>query len=88
MHDGDFQAYFRGYRSRYSLRFSVTGVLRIVPADAGMETVRLNLAFAFYSAQVGLILTEFKQAASQGVAYHPPTIPVLSPLLGRGSTCR
>ena len=52
-------------------------------ADAGVETVRLNVAFAFHSAQVEPILTEFKQAASHGVAYHPPTIPVLSPLLGK-----
>ena len=52
-------------------------------AALGIETVRLNVSFAFHSAQVEPILTEFKQAASQGVAYHPPTIPVLSPLLGK-----
>ena len=52
-------------------------------SEKGIETVRLNVPFAFHSAQVEPILVEFENAAAQGVTYHPPTIPVLSPLLAR-----
>lgn len=49
----------------------------------GIKSVRLGLPFAFHSAQVEPILSPFEAAASQGVVYHPPKIPVLSPLLSR-----
>jgi naphtho-gamma-pyrone polyketide synthase len=49
----------------------------------GIETVRLHVPFAFHSDQVGPILAEFEQAAVQGVSYHPPMFPVLSPLLAK-----
>lgn len=52
-------------------------------AGMGIKTVRLNVPFAFHSAQVDPFLAEFEQAAEQGVAYHPPTVPVLSPLLAK-----
>ncbi|KAF2230556.1 polyketide synthase [Viridothelium virens] len=52
-------------------------------ADVNIETVRLDVPFAFHSAQVEPILSEFEQAAAQGVVYHPPTVPVLSPLLAK-----
>jgi len=52
-------------------------------AGMGIETARLNIPFAFHSAQVEPILAEFEQAAAQGVACHPPTVPVLSPLLAK-----
>lgn len=63
----------------------VEKISEIARAAAGMaiETVRLNVPFAFHSDQVEPILAEFKQAATQGVSYHPPTIPVLSPLLAK-----
>ncbi|KAH9210389.1 polyketide synthase [Leptodontidium sp. 2 PMI_412] len=51
--------------------------------DMGIETVRLNIPFAFHSAQVDPILSEFERAAGQGVAYHPPVVPFLSPLLAK-----
>ncbi|PGG97986.1 hypothetical protein AJ80_09608 [Polytolypa hystricis UAMH7299] len=51
--------------------------------DMGIETVRLSVPFAFHSAQVEPILEEFEQAATQGVTYHPPAVPVLSPLLSK-----
>jgi acyl transferase domain-containing protein len=49
----------------------------------GLKSVRLDLPFAFHSAQVEPILAPFEAAASQGVVYHPPKVPVLSPLLSR-----
>ncbi|KAF2676586.1 polyketide synthase [Lentithecium fluviatile CBS 122367] len=52
-------------------------------ADIGIEVIRLNIPFAFHTAQVDPILIEFEQAASQGVTYHPPTIPFVSPLLSK-----
>ena len=51
--------------------------------EEGVETVRLNIPFAFHSAQVEPILAEFKQAAEQGITYYAPTVPVLSPLLSK-----
>jgi naphtho-gamma-pyrone polyketide synthase len=54
-----------------------------VATDMGIKTVRLNVSFAFHSAQVEPILAEFEHAAAQGVVYHPPTVPVLSPLLAK-----
>lgn len=62
--------------------YKISDVARTA-ADKGIETVRLNVPFAFHSAQVEPILSEFKSAAAQGVTYHPPTIQVLSPLLAR-----
>lgn len=49
----------------------------------GLKSVRLELPFAFHSAQVEAILAPFEAAASRDVVYHAPTIPVLSPLLSR-----
>ena len=51
--------------------------------DEGIETVRLNVPFAFHSAQVEPILADFEQAAAQGVTYHAPTVPIFSPLLSK-----
>ncbi|GAB1214004.1 hypothetical protein ATERTT37_003160 [Aspergillus terreus] len=48
----------------------------------GIETVQLAVPFAFHSAQVEPILTDFEASACH-VTFHPPTIPFLSPLLGR-----
>ena len=60
----------------------ISEVVRVA-AEMGVETVRLNVPFAFHSAQVEPILAEFEQAATQRVVYHPPTVPVLSPLLAK-----
>lgn len=48
-----------------------------------IETRRLNVPYAFHSPQVEPILDEFLQLSSQRVVYHPPSIPVLSPLMAR-----
>ncbi|KAL1594334.1 Type I Iterative PKS [Paraconiothyrium brasiliense] len=47
----------------------------------GIKTTRLNLPYAFHSAQVEPILDTFEDLAS-GVVFSAPTIPVVSPLLG------
>lgn len=46
-----------------------------------LKTTRLNLPYAFHSAQVEPILDAFEELAS-GVVFSTPTIPVISPLLG------
>lgn len=48
-----------------------------------IETRRLNVPYAFHSPQVEPILDEFLKLSSQRVVYHPPNIPVLSPLTAR-----
>jgi naphtho-gamma-pyrone polyketide synthase len=50
-------------------------------APLGMECVKLEVPFAFHSAQVEPILDEFEVAA-QGAVFHKPAIPFISPLLG------
>ncbi|KHN94891.1 polyketide synthase [Metarhizium album ARSEF 1941] len=52
-------------------------------AAAGLETVRLELPYAFHSAHVEPILAPFKVAASRGITYSAPTIPIVSPLESR-----
>lgn len=48
-----------------------------------IETRRLNVPYAFHSPQVEPILDEFLRLSSQRVVYHPPSVPVLSPLMAR-----
>ncbi|KAK3368613.1 polyketide synthase [Podospora didyma] len=49
----------------------------------GLETIKLDLSFAFHSAQVDPILAEFETAARHNVAYNAPNLPIFSPLLSR-----
>lgn len=49
-------------------------------ADAGQKCTKLKLPFAFHSSQVDPILADFEKLASS-VKYHPPRVPVISPLL-------
>lgn len=48
----------------------------------GYECVRLDIPFAFHSAQVDDILEAFEAAASS-VRFNMPSVPYMSPLLGR-----
>lgn len=48
-------------------------------AASNIKASVLKIPYAFHSAQVDPILSEFEQAA-QGVSFHAPVIPVLSPL--------
>ena len=47
----------------------------------GFKATKLPIPFAFHSAQVSPILDDL-EAAAKGVAFDPPKIPIISPLLG------
>ena len=49
--------------------------------NAGIKSTKLRVPFAFHSAQVEPVLDDF-EAIAQGVAFHQPSIPIISPLLG------
>ncbi|EME39782.1 polyketide synthase-like protein [Dothistroma septosporum NZE10] len=49
--------------------------------QSGFKATKLNVPFAFHSAQVDPILDQFKKIASS-VTYNKPAVPVLSPLTG------
>lgn len=49
----------------------------------GIKCSLLDIAFAFHSSQTDPILDEYEDLASKSVLYHAPTIPIVSPLLGR-----
>ncbi|CAK1365906.1 Conidial yellow pigment biosynthesis polyketide synthase [Cercospora beticola] len=50
-------------------------------ARCGFKATKLNVPFAFHSAQVDPILEQFKKVAS-AVTFNKPIVPVLSPLAG------
>lgn len=52
-----------------------------VLSATGLRLTRLRVPFAFHSSQVEPILSEFEKAAGS-VEFHPPRVPVISPLLG------
>ncbi|KAK3331714.1 polyketide synthase, partial [Cercophora scortea] len=52
-------------------------------AEKGIEAIRLEIPYAFHSAQVDPILDNFESVAAHAVVYNAPTIPILSPLLSR-----
>ncbi len=56
---------------------SASGVL----TDKGFKATKLNVPFAFHSAQVDPILDQFRSVASS-VTFNKPSVPVLSPLQG------
>ncbi|TVY39235.1 Atrochrysone carboxylic acid synthase [Lachnellula occidentalis] len=51
--------------------------------NAGYKCFSLDVAFAFHSAQTDPILDEFEETAKTGVLFHPPNMPIISPLLGK-----
>jgi iterative type I PKS product template protein len=58
----------------------IAGISDIVAAK-GFKNTKLNVPFAFHSAQVDPILEAFKKAAA-AVTFNKPQVPVLSPLTG------
>ncbi|PIG85037.1 polyketide synthase [Aspergillus arachidicola] len=56
--------------------------LRDMLLGAGLKCVLLDIPFAFHSKQMSPILDDFERAA-QYVTFKAPTVPVVSPLLGR-----
>ncbi|RYO94073.1 hypothetical protein DL762_000821 [Monosporascus cannonballus] len=51
-------------------------------AGAGFKCTQLKVPFAFHSAQVEPILDDFEDLA-RAVRFHAPSIPIISPLLGK-----
>jgi acyl transferase domain-containing protein len=50
-------------------------------STSGIRSIQLNLEYAFHSAQVDPVLDAFEDLAN-GVNFHTPRVPILSPLLG------
>jgi len=48
----------------------------------GLKCTKLRVPFAFHSAQVQPILEKF-EAVAQGVTFNKPSVPIISPLLGK-----
>lgn len=59
----------------------VVGAANEALASQGFKATKLNVPFAFHSAQVDPILDAFKKVAS-AVTFNKPSVPVLSPLQG------
>lgn len=56
--------------------------IKKVLTQAGHKSLKLDLPYAFHSAQVEPILDSF-EAVANGVVFDAPRIPVISPLLGK-----
>ncbi|EFX02617.1 polyketide synthase [Grosmannia clavigera kw1407] len=56
--------------------------LATILGDNGFKCTQLKVPFAFHSAQVDAILDDFERLAG-GVCFQKPTVPVISPLLGK-----
>ncbi|KAJ0114474.1 hypothetical protein J7T55_004717 [Diaporthe amygdali] len=65
------------------LSHSGCGYLERRAKAMNIDTRRLDVPYAFHSAQVDPILDEFLRLSSQAVVYNPPNVPVLSPLMAR-----
>jgi monodictyphenone polyketide synthase len=50
---------------------------------AGFRCIKLDVAFAFHSAQIDPVLDDFEAACKSGVLFQEPKLPVISPLLGK-----
>ena len=56
----------------------------VSPLEAkGYRCYSLDVAFAFHSAQTDPILEDFEALAQSGILFQAPTLPVVSPLLGK-----
>ncbi|OJJ96972.1 hypothetical protein ASPACDRAFT_33832 [Aspergillus aculeatus ATCC 16872] len=51
--------------------------------EKGYRVIFLDVPFAFHSAQTDPILDLFEETARKSVIFRPPTLPIVSPLLGR-----
>ncbi|EMF09017.1 ketoacyl-synt-domain-containing protein [Sphaerulina musiva SO2202] len=60
----------------------VVGTANEILARCGFKATKLNVPFAFHSAQVDPILEQFTKVAS-AVTFNKPVVPVLSPLEGQ-----
>ena len=60
----------------------IEAVSKALEAD-GYKTFSLDVAFAFHSAQTDSILDDLEELTKTGVLFQAPSLPVISPLLGR-----
>lgn len=49
----------------------------------GFKCFSLDVAFAFHSEQTDPILEDFEEVANSGILFHAPSLPIISPLLGK-----
>ncbi|KAL8989971.1 MAG: hypothetical protein Q9177_001265 [Variospora cf. flavescens] len=49
----------------------------------GLKSMKLDIPYAFHSAQVDPLLDEFEKIAKDGVIFKAPMLPIISPLLGK-----
>lgn len=57
-------------------------VVESLKAD-GLKSLKLDIPYAFHSAQVDPLLKDFEKLAKDGVIFKAPMLPVISPLLGK-----
>ncbi|KFY50141.1 hypothetical protein V496_09555 [Pseudogymnoascus sp. VKM F-4515 (FW-2607)] len=60
----------------------IEAVSKALEAD-GYKTFSLDVAFAFHSAQTDSILDDLEELTKTGVLFQAPSLPVISPLLGK-----
>ncbi|KAI4215145.1 MAG: hypothetical protein LQ351_002460 [Letrouitia transgressa] len=51
--------------------------------EAGLKCLKLDIPYAFHSAQVEPFLSEYEKLAKDGVVFKAPNLPIISPLLGK-----
>ncbi|KAJ5762079.1 uncharacterized protein N7511_005461 [Penicillium nucicola] len=51
--------------------------------SSGVKCFRLGVEFSFHSKQMDPVLDELEAIARAGVIFHPPNLPIISPLLGK-----
>jgi monodictyphenone polyketide synthase len=51
--------------------------------SSGVKCFQLDVAFSFHSKQMDPILIELEATARTAVTFHPPNLPIISPLLGK-----
>lgn len=60
----------------------IEGLVPVLEAD-GFKSFKLDVAFAFHSAQTDPILEDFEALAKSGVIFQEPNMPIISPLLSK-----
>lgn len=63
-------------------REQMESVANSLQAD-GLKCLKLDIPYAFHSAQVDPFLKEFEKLAKDGVIFKAPMLPIVSPLLGK-----
>ncbi|KAI4146620.1 MAG: hypothetical protein L6R39_003393 [Caloplaca ligustica] len=63
-------------------REQMNSVAESLQAD-GLKSMKLDIPYAFHSAQVDPLLKEFEKIAKEGVIFKAPMLPIISPLLGK-----